>query len=192
MACAPHINEVASLAMAKTAISTACILAERALEESCGSSCVEWATGMLVAGFDTDALRVLAGESPPFNHFEIAALRDAALAELRVASPTRDVAVATYAAERLRAALDGEKGILEALAEVADLRTANDHQRELAIFYDLHYAYADLLIGPHQHYYDGANHANIAELIVQAARDFVEATLGREAGACRSSEPQRA
>ncbi len=46
--------------------------------------CVAWAVSELVAGRDSPSLRVLAGEGPPFNQFEMASLVDRVLGELHV------------------------------------------------------------------------------------------------------------
>ena len=53
-------------------VSTTQILAKRALRRLCGEDCVEWAVGMLERGYDSRTLRIPAGTTPPFNHFELA------------------------------------------------------------------------------------------------------------------------
>src|SRR5262245_9133475 len=88
-----------------TKISTAHILADKALQESCGQNCVDWAITMLEQGHDGHNLMMLAGMLPPYNHFEIAALRDRALHELRIGDLDPSVAIRTFAVERLRLAL---------------------------------------------------------------------------------------
>src|SRR5262245_27144451 len=96
-------------------ITTAHMLADKALEELCGRNCVDWAIAMLEEGRDGHHLTMLAGMLPPYNHFEIAALRDRTLEELGIADLDPDMAVRTFAAERLRLALAGELPWLEAV-----------------------------------------------------------------------------
>ena len=154
-------------------VTTARILANKALQNACGRECVDWAVSMLEAGADTPHLRILAGELPPYNHFVVAQLRDAALHELNLAEPVGDVAVRKYAVERLRAALAGDEDLIEVLSVVKDLCISHDYQKDLYDFYLLFFAYSDLQEEPHQWYWAGATRENIVSVIRQRARDFV-------------------
>jgi hypothetical protein len=62
--------------------STKEILAYRTPNRVVDERWVDWAVSMLEQGYDTPHLRVLAGESPPFNQFEMVALADRAFEEL--------------------------------------------------------------------------------------------------------------
>ena len=51
--------------------STTEILALKALNRDIDKFWVNWAVDMLLAGFDTENLIILAGESEPFNQFQL-------------------------------------------------------------------------------------------------------------------------
>src|SRR5215475_1163705 len=104
-----------------SSISTARILADKVQQNTCGQQCVDWALGMLEAGHDGQYLQRLAAMSPPYNHFELAALRDHALAEQDIAEIQHDEAIVQYAKELLRNALAKGEGLANAVAEVARL-----------------------------------------------------------------------
>jgi hypothetical protein len=119
-------------------VSTAEILAARALEHPCGQECVDWAVTMLIEGRDAPHLRMLAGQERPYNHFELANLRDRALDELGEGRGFRDQAVRLYARERLQAAIAGHADLPTEVAVVAQLCIENDYARDLFDFYLLH------------------------------------------------------
>jgi len=85
---------------------TALMLARRALNRQCGKECVDWAEGQLMAGVDSALLRQLAGMAPPYNHFELGALRDRVVGELGLGEVSRPDALRIIAAEMLRPALE--------------------------------------------------------------------------------------
>lgn len=153
-------------------ITTAHILAER-LTELCGRHCVDWAITMLEEGKDGDNLRMLAGMLPPFNHFEIAALRDRALRELGISELDPGAAVRTFAAERLRLALAGDFNLMEALREIKDLCVSNNYQKDIFDFYLLYFAYVDLEFRDNQYYWPGATMDNIESIIRERASKFM-------------------
>ncbi|MEM1117636.1 MAG: hypothetical protein AAF845_17995 [Bacteroidota bacterium] len=132
---------------------TSLILARKALGMPAGRACVDWAVGRLVAGHEGEAVAMLASEVPPFNAFEIADLRDRALAEVEAPDLSGPEAVRAYAAERLRLALDGEADLLEALREVRDLCVRHDYYEAVYDVYLLSYAYDDLLSAGHTYYW---------------------------------------
>jgi hypothetical protein len=162
-------------------VTTARILANKALQEPCGRDCVDWAVRMLEEGQDSPHLRILAGELPPYNHFEVAQLRDAALRELDLLEPAGDVAVRMYAVERLRAALTGDEDLIEVLTVVKDFCVSQNYQKDLYDFYLLFFAHSDLQEEPHQWYWAGATRANILSLIRKRASEFVADADGANA-----------
>ena len=153
-------------------VTTTRILADRVLQKSCGQECVDWAINMLDEGHDGECLSRLWGMMPPFNHFEVAFLRDHALAELGILDITPTVVLSRYAKELLRAGLTGEIRLTDALAIVKDLCIA-DYQRELSDFYLLSFAYSDLQEDEFTYHWPGATRDNIFEIIRQRAEAFV-------------------
>jgi hypothetical protein len=122
-------------------VTTAEIVARRALGMSCGAECVDWAVGLLAAGVDTVHLRRLAGIVPPYNEFEIAALLDKALDELSESAVSRSAAMTLYARSRLRAALQGDADLIHEVRTLAELCCQSGYADELYDFYNLQCAY---------------------------------------------------
>lgn len=154
-------------------ITTARILAEKALQGTCGQECIDWAVSMLEQGQDGRYLTMLAGMAPPLNHFEVADYRDRSLRELGIADIGDAEAVTAYAVEHLRIALAGEADLISTLSALKDLCIANDYQRNLYDFYELYFAYTDLQESDVQWYWQGATRENIVSIIRRRAEEFV-------------------
>lgn len=154
-------------------ITTARILANKALDVPCGQDCVDWAVGMLVSGYDGPSLTMLAGMLPPHNHFEVADLRDRALGEVGAPDLREDEAVLVYTAETLRLMLRDEAGVEETLRVLKDLCIARDHSKDLFDFYLLFFAYTDLQKSTVQWYWDGATRQTIDSIIRRRAVEFI-------------------
>jgi hypothetical protein len=127
---------------------------------------------MLERGFDSRTLRVLAGITPPLNHFEIAELRDRALdeaspAEIAVADP-----VTSFVRELVADALAGRKALGPVFCEISQLAIELGYPRELQAFYNLRFAWEDLQISDVQWYWVGATRENIEQLMRDEAERF--------------------
>ena len=161
-----------------TSVSTARILADKALQVTCGQQCVDWAITMLEEGKDGETLKMLAAQLPPYNHFQLASLRDRALSEQGISNLDGEVAVSTFVVEQLRIALAGEADLIETLGAVKDLCIARNYAKELYDFYLLYWAYCDLRDYRNQYYWPDATRENIDALIRQRAEDFVRKFSG--------------
>jgi hypothetical protein len=165
-------------------VTTAEILAKRALERSCGQDCVDWAVALLIEGWDTPHLRMLAGKNAPHNHFEIAALRDRVLDELGATCISREQAVSMFAAVRLEPAINGEADLPTEVAAVAQLCIDTGYGNELSDFYLLHHAYDAIQNSDEQRYWPDADRSNILKIMRNRAEEFVgrvEHSRGRDA-----------
>jgi hypothetical protein len=160
-------------------VSTAQILAEKSLGTTSVSACVEWAVGMLEEGYVGDNLQQLAGQLPPFNYFEIVALRERTLIEQNVAELDKSDAVIAYACELACRLLDDDMRIHEDLAPLHRLCIENDYDDRLMPFYLLYYAWEDLQSSDVQWYWDGATKRNINRIIRKVAQDFLDETRGK-------------
>jgi hypothetical protein len=154
-------------------VTTTRILAYKALQVPCGRECVDWAISKLEEGKSGHHLAMLAGMVAPFNHFEMADLRDRAMRELGVPERSDVLAVEAYAAERLRRALAGEDDLGDALRVVKDLCVAQGMCRELRDFYLLYFAHSDLQEYGTQRYWPGATRENILSIIAQRSAELV-------------------
>jgi hypothetical protein len=146
-------------------VTTSKILALKALERVCGQECVDWATTMLEQGAGQRSIGMLAGMTPPFNHFEIASLRDRALFEIGAKELSHSQAIRVYASELALDAVAGDKSFNRVLDELAHLCVAEDYAKDLYDFYLLQNAWEDLQYRGEQWYLLDATRDNIDQLI---------------------------
>lgn len=158
-------------------VTTSQLLASKALQETAGQQCVDWAITMLEQGYESDHLLRLAGMVPPYNHFEISYLRDRALEELNVEDVAIDVALTRFASQIVTEALNGGRTMLSAMEIIKDLCIGNDYQSNLMDFYLLYFAYTDLQQFDVQWYWPNATHNNIEEIVRERAIEFVRSDV---------------
>ena len=126
---------------------------------------VDWAAKAIVAGYDSQSLRILAGLRPPFDDQELDRLSSKSFSELNIVPLKRESCVPFYTTLILRKAFDGQLTQREALAKLKDLCLATDYEKPLMDFYLLYFASSDLETSEVQWYWKGANRENIAKII---------------------------
>ncbi len=158
-----------------SAPTTAEILALRKLERAPDQRWLEWAIELLVEGFDSRTLRLLAGETSPFQTFEIWAMTDRAIVELDLV-PFAGKLEAAFAltSAQARLVLDGETTQEAGLSEITQLCIELDYPRALMDFYLLHHTLDDLGHDEVQWYWPGASRSNIQQLIEERCRSWLE------------------
>ena len=161
-------------------VTTVRILAERSLGESCGQQCVDWAIGMLATVESDDYVARLSSMQQPYNHFQIADLRDRAIDELGLLIGDISTNLTNYAAEILHAAILGKMPLLDALGAVKELCVANDYQSDLYDFYLLYFAKVDLQVDDYQYYWPDANRDSIDSIAQDQIQDFLTAMKSAE------------
>lgn len=154
-------------------VSTAQILAERALQKTCDERCIQWAIDLLESGYDSGEVCRLSTMRPPHNHFELASLRDKVLDELGFQSISKDDAITMYVTELISDALSGRSGLDDVLEQVKEFCVANDYQSNIHDFYLLYYARLDLREQDYQYYWPEADRSNIDACTVERMRLFV-------------------
>ena len=114
----------------------------------------------------------MAAKLRPHNHFELAALRDRILTELKLADVAGDLAICSYVAEMLANANESTLDVV--LAEIKDIYVSNDHEPiEIYDFYTLYFARSDLKQQEFQYYWPDANRDNIDQITFDRIREFV-------------------
>ena len=89
--------------------STVEILAFKALNRNIDKTWVDWAVGMLMAGFDTENLVILAGEKRElYNQFYLQDLSTKIIGELQLDYSDKDQTVKNYACYLIDKAQNGE------------------------------------------------------------------------------------
>lgn len=150
----------------KSVKTTAEILAFKALNRDIDKAWVDWAVDMLMAGYDTEHLTILAGESEPFNQFEMQELADKVLAELQLDYSDKDQTIKNYACYLIDKSLDGELDNFKVLNILKDICIELDYEKYLYDFYSLYFAKDDLSYSENQWYWDGATRGNIDKIIM--------------------------
>jgi hypothetical protein len=126
---------------------------------------VDWATEAIIAGYDSQSLRILAGLQPPFDPNEIDRLSTRSFAELNIVPLKRENCIPYYTAAILRRTSNHEFAQKEALTKLKDLYLATDYEKSLKDFYMLYHALYDLETSEVQWYWEGANRENIHKII---------------------------
>ena len=146
--------------------STAGILACKALNRDIDLTWVDWAIDMLMEGYDTEHLIILAGESEPFNQFQMHELADKVIAELKLDYSDKDQTIKNYACFLIDKSLNGELEKVKVLDILKDICIERDYINYLYDFYMLYFAYDDLTYSEAQWYWDGATRENIDKIIM--------------------------
>jgi hypothetical protein len=145
--------------------STAEILAFKALNRDIDKSWIDWAVDMLLAGFDTENLIILAGESEPFNQFQMQKLTDKVLNKLHLDYSDKEKTIKNYVYYLVSEALSGDIDISRVLGLLKDLCIKLDYEDYLYDFYSLYFAKEDLFYSDNQWYWEGADKDNINVII---------------------------
>ncbi|MGE0145153.1 MAG: hypothetical protein AB7T19_17850 [Planctomycetota bacterium] len=138
---------------------------------------VNWAVDALGQGRDSPGLRILAGETPPFSHFEMQSLVDRTFCELGLTDPqTVEDALSVLARRLARFVLAGDVDRGAALVELRTYYLQFDVP-DVLDFYLLHHALADLQSGSQQWYWPGADRSNIDRVIDDRFRALLDAVV---------------
>jgi hypothetical protein len=146
--------------------STAEIVALKALNRNVDEKWVDWAVDMLVAGFDTEHLVILAGESKPYNQFQLQNLTDKVFNEMHLDYSDKDKAIKNYACYLIDKVLNNDIEILKVLNILKDICIELDYEKYLFDFYLLYFTKVDLSYSENQYYWNGATRENIDSIII--------------------------
>ena len=155
--------------------STAEILMSKILNHNINKIWIDWATDMLVAGFDTENLRILAGETEPINQFYAQNLVEQILAELEIDYSDKDQIVKNYISHTIEKSLNGEIDNFRTLGVLKDICVEFDFQEDLMDFYYLYYAKGELLDMGVQFYWqkDNLTKDNIDDFIREYFKQYL-------------------
>jgi hypothetical protein len=149
----------------KPVASTSKILAFKILNRDINKQWVDWAIEMLMAGYDTENLAILAGELEPYNQFELQRLTDKILIELNLKIDNEDIIIKNYICYLIDRALDNEMSILSVLDELKDFCIDFNYDKNLFDFYLLFFAKDDLKDLELTFHWPGADRVNIDTII---------------------------
>ncbi|HVW98180.1 MAG TPA: hypothetical protein VHA56_19585 [Mucilaginibacter sp.] len=146
--------------------STAEILAFKMIGRSIDKRWVDWAYDMLCEGFDTENLVMLAGETEPFNQFEMQRLTDQVFEELGLKWDDREAVLKNYVSYLIDPVLAGKKKADVVLSVLYGLYQELGYESSLNDFSLLYWAKDDLRYSDDQWYWPGATRGNIDEIIM--------------------------
>jgi len=146
--------------------STAEILAFKVLNRQIDKIWIEWAVDMLMTGYETEHLIILAGENEPFNQFYMQKLTNKVFEELNLDYTDTEIIIKEYASYLINKSFDNEISCFDVLTTLKDLCIELDYERYLYDFYSLYFAKEDLLYTELQYYWDGATRENIEQIII--------------------------
>jgi hypothetical protein len=141
------------------------ILAYKVLNRSVDKKWTDWATEMLQTGFETESLIILAGESEPFNQFEMQSLTTKVLDELHFDYSDKEKVIKSYVSYLIDESLSGRIKPKRVLMELKDLYNELNQEKYLQDFWLLYFAKVDLEETTVQWYWEGAHHGNIDQII---------------------------
>jgi len=153
---------------------TAEVLAYKVLNRLTDKAWVDWAYSMLVAGFETEHLLILAGMQEPLEYFEMRSLTDNVLAELRLDYSNTDEVIANYASYLSKQGLTNEIPSFKVLKMLADVYIELDYYAALEHFYYLYYAKEDLEYSVDQWYLNGVDRSNIDQTITDYFQQWIK------------------
>jgi len=145
--------------------STAEILVFKMIGGNVNKKWIDWAYEMLLAGFETENLIQLAGESEPYNQFELQRLTDKIFEELNLKWDDEEQVYKNYACYLISQALDGKTEFVNVLDILKDIYIVKNYEPPYEDFYSLFYAYDDLRYSENQWYWPGATRENIDTII---------------------------
>lgn len=141
---------------------------------------VDWAVDLLVRGYDTPSLRQLAGESEPFDWYEIEKLLKRIFRDLKVVVPEELMtARLLLVSEQIRQLLASNASSDEAMNELLQLYYALDEPKELFDFKRLSWARSAIALGDEtpvcpEDYWPGATLENIDQIVIDKCREWLE------------------
>lgn len=154
--------------------STIRVLAYKALDRDFDRTWPDWAVEMLINGYDTEHLVILAGMSEPFDYFEMQTLTTKALNELNLDFSNKLQSVWNYVNYLIQMCFDGKLESVKVLTELRDLYLELDYEKSLQEFYFLYYAKTDLILEEVQWYINGVDRNNIDETITNYFTEWLK------------------
>jgi hypothetical protein len=149
------------------------IFGKKALRQLSSSEYAEWAGEMLVHGYDSHSLCILAGLDRFASAFEAEAYFLRSLNELNLAPPDPDTALRAYACEIARRIIDGKITGQEGVRTLYKMCIATKYARDFVIWLELDEALDSLLYGQYPFTYESATLGNFDEIAKREAADFI-------------------
>jgi hypothetical protein len=145
--------------------STCEILALKILNKDVDEVWIDWANQMLVSGYETEHLTILAGISKPFNQFYLQELTSKVFHELSIDFSAPERIIKDYALYLIEEARGGVRTYFDVLGILKKICIERDYEKYLFNFYLLFFALDDLKYSEFQAYWPDADRNNIDSII---------------------------
>jgi len=163
----------------KPVSSTAEILMLKVLKKPDNKAWVKWAYEMMLAGFETEHLVILAGMEEPFDFFEMQNLTDKVLGELDLDYANIELVTKDYVAYVSIQALEGKLNVGNAFYTLKSLYQELNHFQPLTECYLLYHAWEELQTGNDQWYLDKVDQSNLDQVIEYYFRKWAGQGVGK-------------
>jgi hypothetical protein len=130
---------------------------------------------MLVRGYDSRSLRILAGLNRSGSTFEAEGYFDRSIAELNLTPPDPDAAIRAYACAIARQIIEEEITAPEGVRALFKICIATDYASDFIIWLELDDALDSLVSGNHPFTYQSATLENFDEIAKREATNFIAA-----------------
>jgi len=160
--------------MSQPVLSTYKILMHKSMNHFIDESWIDWAIEMMEAGFESENLYILAGQTKPYNQFELQDLTSKVFNDLNLDYSDRDLTIKNYVYYLINTTLNDPVTYLNTLRILTDICRDQDFDDNYKDFYFLYYAKDELKDFDHQFYWDGANRENIDIIISAKFNDWIK------------------
>ncbi len=150
------------------------ILAWKYLNYGVNEKWSDWATEMMIAGFETDSLVKLAIMEKPYNQFELHQLVEKIFIELNLDYKNSTKIMNDYVTYLAKQVVGGKRDLTKTLRDLKDLHNELDNQINIYDFYCLYFAKEDLNYDVVQWYWEGATRENIDKICLERLEKWIE------------------
>lgn len=151
------------------------IFGQRALQQLSADDYAAWAGEMLVEGYDSRSLRILAGLDKFASTFEAENYFARSLAELNLTPPDSDTAIRAYACEIARQIIEDKITAQDGVRALFQICIATDYAADFIIWLELDDALDSLISGNYPFTYESATLENFNEIAKREAANFIAA-----------------
>ena len=157
------------------------IFGKKALQQLSSGDYVDWAGEMLVQGYDSRSLRILAGLDRFVSTFEAEDYFVRAITELNLTLPDSDTAIRAYACAIARQIIEEKITAKDGVRALFKICIAAEYARDFIIWLELDDALDSLLSGNHPFTYESATLENFDDIAKREAANFIAAVCPKPA-----------
>lgn len=134
---------------------------------------IDWAVDMLMLGYDSPSLLILAGISKPTTYYEAEPYLTQSLRELNISVPASEEAILKYGLYYIQKIGKGEH-VKENLYHVHNISMELDFNKSFFNFSLLYWTWADFDYGEqYSHYCGNVTISNIEEMVINEAKKWL-------------------